>query len=133
MPVAAFPGGLGRIECVHGTGRTCRRAGAVVSRCAAWQSAPADVLRLAGRLACSDDRFVQWAEAVGAECNPIPESEKKAMVFRLNAVVAHLYGLTEAHVRHIFETFHEGWDYHARLDAVLRYYRAWAGQRGARA
>jgi hypothetical protein len=51
------------------------------------------------------------------------------MVFEPDAVVAHLYGLTEAHVRHIFETFHEGWDYHARLDAVLRHFRQWEGRR----
>ena len=83
------------------------------------------VVQLAGRLACPDDRFAEWAKAVGAECGPIPEPEKEAMIFELDAVVAHLYGLTEAHVRHIFETFRRGWDYQGRLDAVLRFYRQW--------
>ena len=86
-----------------------------------WQRTVA----LAGRLACPDERFAEWAKAVGVECGPIPEPEKEAMVFELDAVVAHLYGLTEAHLRHIFETFHEGWDYHARLTAVLRSYLDW--------
>ena len=47
------------------------------------------------------------------------------MVHELDAVVAHLYGRTEAQLAHIFETFHEGWDYQARLDGVTRHFRAW--------
>ena len=81
--------------------------------------------RGAGNAQCGVFRFAEWAEAVGVECGPIPEAEKEAMVFELDAVVAHLYDLTEAHVRHIFETFHEGWGYHGRLDAVLTHYREW--------
>jgi len=52
-------------------------------------------------------------------------------------VVAHLYGLTEPQLRHIFETFHEGWgpgatanhptlgDYDRRLRATLDHFRRW--------
>jgi len=47
------------------------------------------------------------------------------MVAELDAVVAHLYGLTERQLIHIFETFHEGWDYGERLESVLKHYRAW--------
>ena len=36
---------------------------------------------------------------------------------------ARLYGLTEAQLVHVFETFHEGWEYQVRLDGVLRYFR----------
>jgi hypothetical protein len=86
-----------------------------------WQR----VVQIAGRLACPDGRFAEWAAAVGVECGPIPEPDKEAMIYELDAVVAHLYGLTEAHVRHIFETFHEGWDCQGRLTAVLRFYRHW--------
>ena len=89
-----------------------------------WQRA----VQLAGRLASPDERFAEWAEAVGVGCGPIPEPEKDAMIFELDAVVAHLYGLTEAHVRHIFETFHEGWDCQGRLDAVLHCFRQWASR-----
>jgi hypothetical protein len=46
------------------------------------------------------------------------------MIYELDAVVAHLYGLTERQLIHIFETFHEGWDYDARLRAVLKHYEA---------
>jgi len=82
-------------------------------------------VELAGRLACPDDRFAEWAQAVGVEFGPLEGDEKEALVFKLDAVVAHLYGLSEDHLRHIFETFHEGWEYGPRLEAVLRHYCQW--------
>ncbi len=78
-----------------------------------------------------DGRFTAWAEAVGVECGPLAADEKEDMIHELDAVVAHLYGLSEAQLVHIFETFHEGWDYENRLDATLRHFRA-HGQTGAR-
>ena len=50
------------------------------------------------------------------------------MIYELDGVVARLYGLTETQVVHIFETFHEGWDYQERLDAVLRHFRTWGAR-----
>ena len=88
---------------------------------AVWQR----VVALAARLACPDDRFAAWAEAVGVECGPLDADAKDDMIHELDAVVAHLYGLSEAQLVHIFETFHEGWDYQARLDAVLRHFKDW--------
>jgi hypothetical protein len=38
--------------------------------------------------------------------------------------VAHLYGLDEPDLVHIFETFHEGWDYQDRLDRTLKHFHA---------
>jgi hypothetical protein len=87
-----------------------------------WQRSVA----LAGRLACPDDRFATWAKAVGVKVGVVQEAEKNDMIQELDAVVAHLYGLSEPQLRHIFETFHDGWDYHSRLDATLKHYRAWA-------
>lgn len=83
------------------------------------------VVELAGRLAASDDRFRRWAKNVGVSCGPLDESEKQERIWELDAVVAHLYGLSEQQLMHIFEVFHEGWDYHERLNRVLRYYREW--------
>jgi len=85
----------------------------------------ARVIELAGRLACPDDRFTDWAEEVGVECGPLEEDEKQDMIHELDAVVAHLYGLTKDHLTHIFETFHVGWDYHERLDATLKHFKQW--------
>ena len=86
-----------------------------------WQR----VVDLAGRLACPDKRFRTWAKAVGVPWGEMAEDEKEDMIHELDAVVAHLYGLTEAQLVHIFETFHEGWEYQPRLDGVLTHFEAW--------
>lgn len=90
-----------------------------------WQRA----VNLAGRLACPDECFAQWATAVGVECGPLAADEKEDMIHELDAVVAHLYGLSESQLVHIFETFHEGWDYQDRLDGVRRHFLAWRSRR----
>lgn len=90
-----------------------------------WQRAVA----LAGRLACPDKRYRKWAEAVGVECGPLPADEKDDMIHELDAIVAHLYGLTESQLTHIFATFHEGWDYAERLKATLKHFHAWEKKR----
>jgi len=59
---------------------------------------------------------------------PFDEDTKQEMVYELDAVVAHLYGLSREHVKVIFETFHNSWDYQERLDHVLDYYDDWAEQ-----
>jgi len=90
-----------------------------------WQRTVA----LAGRLACPDKRYRKWADAVGVECGPLREDEKEDMIHELDGVVAHLYGLSESQLAHIFETFHEGWDYADRLKATLKHFRAWEKKR----
>ena len=85
-------------------------------------------VELSGRLGCPDDRFLAWADAVGVECGPLASDEKEDMIHELDAVVAHLYGLSEAQLVHVFETFHEGWDYQDRLDGVLDHFHDWRGR-----
>ena len=89
-----------------------------------WQR----VVQLAGRLACPDKRFSTWANAVGVEYGPLETDEKEDMVHELDAVVAQLFGLCEQQLVHVFETFHEGWDYYTRLDCVLRHFDTWNGR-----
>lgn len=86
-----------------------------------WQRTVA----LAGRLAAPDKRFAHWAKAVGVAHGKLHPDEKQDMIHELDAVVAHLYGLSERQVRVIFETFHEGWDYEERLRETLRHFAAW--------
>jgi hypothetical protein len=89
-----------------------------------WQRTVA----LSGRLASPDKRFAKWAKAVGVSCGKLHPDEKEDMIAELDAVVAHLYGLTEAHLRILFETFHEGWDFQGRLRATLQHFTAWKGK-----
>jgi hypothetical protein len=87
------------------------------------------VVALAGRLAGPDDRFSDWATKVGVEHGPLSDDQKEDHIHELDAVVAHLYGLSEPQLIHIFETFHEGWDYEDRLQATLNHFRDWKGRR----
>ena len=82
-------------------------------------------ITVSGRLAAVDARFSDWAKAIGVECGPLEATEKSDMIHELDAVVAHLYGLNEKQLFHIFETFHEGWDYSDRLKATLKHFCAW--------
>ncbi|NQY81574.1 MAG: hypothetical protein HRT36_00665 [Alphaproteobacteria bacterium] len=83
------------------------------------------VVALAGRLACPDERFADWAAEVGVKWGPLDEDDKEDKIRELDAVVAHLYSLSETQLVHIFETFHKGWDYEARLREVLKHYQTW--------
>jgi hypothetical protein len=85
-------------------------------------------VELAGRLAAPDDRFADWARAVGVACGPLGDAEKQDHIHELDAVVAHLYGLQERHLVHIFGTFHEGWDSTERLKQTLEHFRHWSGK-----
>jgi hypothetical protein len=83
-------------------------------------------VELAGRLASTDDRFLQWSEIVEVDCGPIADEQRSDMIQELDAVAAHLYGLSEEQLLHIFETFHEGWDYSDRMSGVMRHFHYWS-------
>lgn len=80
------------------------------------------VVELAGRLAAVDERYAEWADAVGVSYGEIDGERKRDSIDELDAVVAHLYGLTRDDVAVVFETFHDGWDHEARLERVLHHY-----------
>jgi hypothetical protein len=83
---------------------------------------------LAGRLAVPEARFGKWAAAVGVACDRLDPDEKDDMICELDAVVAHLYGLSDHQLKHVFETFHEGWDHEDRLRTTLKHYQRWRGR-----
>ena len=87
-----------------------------------WQR----VVEISGRLACPDERFADWAAAVNVDYGTLEPEEKQNKIYELDAVVAHLYGLSEPQLAHIFETFREGWKYEQYLNEVLKHYHAWA-------
>ena len=80
------------------------------------------VVKLSGRLACSDERFKDWAYEVGVDYGPLEPEIKLEMMCKIDAIVSKLYGLSEKHLIHIFETFHEGWNYESRLNKVLNFF-----------
>ena len=82
-------------------------------------------VELSGRLACPDERFADWASKIGVQFGPLEVQEKESMINELDAVTAHLYGLNKAHLSHIFETFHNGWNYEPKLKEVLKQYDKW--------
>lgn len=86
------------------------------------------VVKLSGRLACPDQRYCEWAQSVGVDYGPLSDTQKDNMIAELDAVVAHLYGLSRRQLIHIFETFHENWDYQSRLTSVLKHFDRWGGK-----
>lgn len=82
------------------------------------------VEQIAGRLAAVDDRFAEWARAVGVPVASVTDDKtKNDLIAELDAAVAVLYGLDEADLRVIYTTFHEGADYTERLAAVTEHFR----------
>ncbi len=65
------------------------------------------------------------AAEVGVEYGSLDDDLKQDMIHELDAVVAHLYRLSADQLTHIFETFHEGWDYQPRLTEVMQHYKKW--------
>ncbi|MPZ15673.1 MAG: hypothetical protein GEU73_14835, partial [Chloroflexi bacterium] len=81
------------------------------------------VENIAGRLAAVDERYDAWAEPVGVPvASVVDEEERLDLIAQLDAAVARLYGLGESDLRHVFETFHAGWDYSARLERVVKHF-----------
>ena len=56
---------------------------------------------------------------------PFAYDEKDDMIHELDTLIVNHYGESESPLIHIFKTFHEGWNYQARLDGVPRHFRAW--------
>lgn len=89
----------------------------------------AQVVQIAGKLAAVDGRYEDWASEVGVPVGSVgTEIEKNDLVSELDALVSLLYGLDEGQVEQVFKTFHRGWNYDARLDAVLTRFREWRGK-----
>jgi hypothetical protein len=81
------------------------------------------VVHISGVLAAKDQRFAKWAKAVRVPVGSVKSDEQRNdMEAELDALVAHLYGLSKEQVEHIFKTFHRGWDYGPRLEKTLEHF-----------
>ncbi len=82
------------------------------------------VVEIAARLAAVDDRFCEWAYEVGVAVGSANHALTKIdLICELDACVAALYGLDEADLMVIYDTFHEGTDYSEHHAAVLEHFR----------
>ncbi len=82
-----------------------------------------EIESIAGRLAAVDDWFEDWASAVGVPTASVADDEMDSLLARLDAAVAHGYGLDQDDLKVIFDTFHAGADYSIRLAVVLGHYK----------
>ncbi|WP_323503590.1 hypothetical protein [Cryobacterium sp. RTS3] len=89
---------------------------------------------LAASLAAVDQRFAEWADSAGVQIGSATTSElQNPIIYEIDALAAHLYGLDRHDLEHIFDTFQRGWDeskpdYIARREGALFYFDAWAAK-----
>jgi hypothetical protein len=80
-------------------------------------------VEIAGTLAAIDERYATWASQVGVPvAGVVDEHQKTELIAELDAVVGRLFELTREQICHLYESFHRGWDYGARLERVLVYF-----------
>lgn len=87
------------------------------------------VVEVAGRLAAVDSRYKDWAVQVGVPVGSVKDdAAKEELLAELDALVAHLYGLDDDDLQHVYATFHRGADYSVRATAAARHFEAWSGK-----
>jgi hypothetical protein len=79
------------------------------------------VVEIAAILAAVDDRYTAWAEVIGVPIGGVALNQREPWLAELDAAVSLLYDLDDDDVHVMFETFHKGWDYETRLDAVVEH------------
>ena len=67
----------------------------------------AQIGQLAARLSCVDERFLGFALETGVVCGPLDTAYASGMRARIDALVAHSYGMDEADLQAMFDYFPE--------------------------
>ena len=67
----------------------------------------AQIGQLAARLSCVDERFLGFALETGVVCGPLDTGYASGMRARIDALVAHSYGMGEADLQALFDDFSE--------------------------
>lgn len=81
------------------------------------------VVTLSVKIGAIDSRFSNWARKFNEKAGTLKQQDEKVgAIAEIDALVAHLYGLSRSQVEHVFKTFHRGWDYSSRLEQVLGFY-----------
>ena len=56
----------------------------------------------------------------------LDSDQREQFLYELDAIAAHLYGLTEDQLIHIFKTYRLNWDYSLRLENTLKFYHQYS-------
>ena len=64
-----------------------------------------EIARAAARLSAVDERWADFAVAIGVECGPLPEEERSRLLVDIDARLARAWQLTEADLETILEDF----------------------------
>jgi len=85
-------------------------------------SARGRIVAIVAELTCVDSRFKDWATSLGREISEqIGNEIKDELLAELDALVAHLFGLSENQLRYIYENFQRGTVLSDRLEKALGY------------
>ena len=60
------------------------------------------------------------------EVTALDSDQREQFLYELDAIAAHLYGLTEDQLIHIFKTYRLNWDYSLRLENTLKFYHQYS-------
>lgn len=71
---------------------------------------------------------IDWARSVNPNLTNTTDDENQANLHKLDALSAVMFGLSKKDLKHIFKTFHRGWDYQPRMDAVLEHFDIWSSK-----
>jgi hypothetical protein len=90
-------------------------------------------IEIAAVLSAQEPRLKEWASAVGVETRALSPADCAAYVAELDAVVAHLFGLSGDQLSFIYASFHRGWnaskpDYVGRYESAMKHYDTWAAK-----
>ena len=81
------------------------------------------IINISGRLAAVDDRFRDWAGAVGVPVgSATDDNTRNSLIHELDACVARLYGLDRDDISVIYDSFHKNADHSNRKAAVLHHF-----------
>ncbi len=67
-----------------------------------------EIARAAARLSAIDERYDDFAAAIGVECGPLPKQERQRLLVDIDARVARAWNLTVGDLQIMFDDFTEG-------------------------
>ncbi len=83
------------------------------------------LIEIVGRRASRNSGLAHWAQQAGVSAAPISDEEDFVTLCEIDALAAHLYGLSGDQLQAIFKGFQRGWNYADRLRLVQNFYEAW--------